>query len=436
MRRYVGPVLLAVAMVVGAGVALGGPSAPAPTPVSGANPSALSRVGGDRLDDLIAGLQSHLRTQPKDARSWATLGVAYVEQARLTGDPTYYPKAEGVLRRSMEEQAQDNEAALTGMAALAAARHDFAAALAWTDQSLEVNPANARTWAVRTDALVELGRYRAAQRAAVRADDLDPGIPTFTRLSYLAELHGDLDEAERLLRLARRSARAPSDVAFVRVQLGDLARRQGRLSAAESHYAAALAARPEDVPALVGRSHVAAAGGTLDKAITLLTEAVTRLPAPEHLITLGELYAASGDQERAEEQYAVVRGAARLAEANGVSTDLELALFEADHGDPAAAVRAARAEWARRHSIHAADALGWALHAAGQDREALRYARSATRLGTKDARLLFHRGMIETALGRVGAARRTLRAALAADPHFSPLRAPIARRTLANLGRS
>jgi Flp pilus assembly protein TadD len=76
------------------------------------------------------------------------------------------------------------------------------------------------------------------------------------------------------------------------------------------------------------------------------------------------------------------------------------------------------------------------LHATGHDREALRYARSATRLGTKDARLLFHRGMIETALGRVDAARRSLRAALAADPHFSPLQAPIARRTLATLGRS
>jgi len=436
MRRYIVVVLLAAAMVVGAGVALGGPSTPGPTTASGADPAALGRVNSDRLDDAIAALQTHLRTQPKDARSWATLGVAYVEQARLTGDPTYYPKAEGVLRRSMQEQAQDNEAALTGMAALDAARHDFAAALSWTDKSLAINPTNAQTLAVRTDALVELGRYDAAQRAATRADNIAPGIPTFTRLSYLAELHGDLAEAERLLRLARRSARIPSDVAFVRVLLGDLARRQGRLDAADDHYAAALAARSTDVPALVGRSRVASAEGNLERATTLLTEAVTRLPAPEYLIALGELYQARGDQEQAAEQYAVVRGAARLAAANGVSTDLELAIFEADHGDPAAALRSARAEWARRHSIHAADALGWALHASGRDREALRYARSATRLGTKDARLLFHRGMIEAALGRDAQASRTLRDALAADPHFSPLHAPVARRTLGTIDRS
>ncbi|CAN5595756.1 tetratricopeptide repeat protein [soil metagenome] len=436
MRRYIVVVLLAAAMVVGAGVALGGPSTPGPTTASGADPAALGRVNSDRLDDAIAALQTHLRTQPKDARSWATLGVAYVEQARLTGDPTYYPKAEGVLRRSMQEQAQDNEAALTGMAALGAARHDFAAALSWTDKSLAVNPTNAQTLAVRTDALVELGRYDAAQRVAARADNIAPGIPTFTRLSYLAELHGDLAEAERLLQLARRNARVPSDVAFVRVLLGDLARRQGRLAAADDHYAAALAVRSTDVPALVGRSRVASAEGNLKKAATLLTEAVTRRPVPEYLIALGELYQARGDQEQAAEQYAVVRGAARLAAANGVSTDLELAIFEADHGDPAAALRSARAEWARRHSIHAADALGWALHASGRDREALRYARSATRLGTKDARLLFHRGMIEAALGRDAQASRTLRDALAADPHFSPLHAPVARRTLGTIDRS
>jgi Flp pilus assembly protein TadD len=78
--------------------------------------------------------------------------------------------------------------------------------------------------------------------------------------------------------------------------------------------------------------------------------------------------------------------------------------------------------------------LGWALHAAGNDREALRYARLATRLGTKDARYLYHRGIIELALNQKAAARKSLRTALDIDPMFSPLHAPRARAALARLG--
>ena len=92
--------------------------------------------------------------------------------------------------------------------------------------------------------------------------------------------------------------------------------------------------------------------------------------------------------------------------------------------------------WARRHSIVAADAMGWALHAAGRDREALPYVRQATSLGTKDAKLLYHRGMVELGAGQRAAATASLRAALRIDPDFSPLHAPRARRALAALEAS
>jgi tetratricopeptide (TPR) repeat protein len=111
----------------------------------------------------------------------------------------------------------------------------------------------------------------------------------------------------------------------------------------------------------------------------------------------------------------------RLAAANGVDVDLELALFEADHGDPAVAVRMARATWRTRTSVFAADALAWALYRDGRAHEALRFARHALSLGTRDARLLFHAGAIELAAGRRVAGERLLREALRSNPHFSIL---------------
>ena len=111
-------------------------------------------------------------------------------------------------------------------------------------------------------------------------------------------------------------------------------------------------------------------------------QVVERLPAPEHLVAFGELLEATGQVQDAEEQYAVVRATQQLYAANGQDVDSELALFEADHGDPATAVRlAARAYATRPDSVHVQDAYAWALHAAGRSAEALPIARAAARTG-------------------------------------------------------
>ena len=55
----------------------------------------------------------------------------------------------------------------------------------------------------------------------------------------------------------------------------------------------------------------------------------------------------------------------------------------------------------------------------------------ALRLGTRDARLFYHAGLIESALGNAGAAVRYLQLALDTNPHFHPLHADQARRVLA-----
>jgi regulator of sirC expression with transglutaminase-like and TPR domain len=72
--------------------------------------------------------------------------------------------------------------------------------------------------------------------------------------------------------------------------------------------------------------------------------------------------------------------------------------------------------------------LAWALARTGHCDEALGYSRRALRLGTQDALKFFHRGMIERCLGHQTASRNWLRRALALNPRFSILWAPVARR--------
>ena len=424
---------LAAGLTIGAAVTLGGRSGPPPAadPVPAA---AFEQLSSASLAAGIGQLQEHLRAQPRDATGWATLGLSYVEQARLTADPAYYPKAAAALAEALRVRPYDNDSAHAGLAALAAARHDFGTALREADRALAINPFGARALASRIDALVELGRYPAAMAAARHADGTAPGIPVFTRLAYVNELYGRTAEARRVLGVALVSASDPGDLAYVHAQLGELAWSQGHTAQAGREFTAALRADPGYLAAVEGRARVRAATGDVAGALRDLQTVVTRLPLPGYLTEYGELLASAGRPAEAAQQYAVARTWVRLAKASGVATDLETALFAADHGGKTGALAAAQAEWARRHSVHVADALAWALHVNGRDAQALRYARLANGLGYRNALFRYHQGMIEKSLGRTADARRDLTAALRLNPHFSFLHAPLAKAALASLG--
>ncbi|MFJ7345111.1 tetratricopeptide repeat protein [Streptomyces sp. NPDC101110] len=429
-------VLLAVA-VTGGAIAVGGAqdreaAVDAVSAAGALSPGDLAR--GD-LDAGIASLQKHLRAQPRDFGSWATLGLAYVEQARTKGDPSRYPQAERALKRSLELE-PGNDQALAGRAALAAARHDFPGALSWADRALKQNPYSERALCTRIDALVELGRYDDAAKAADTADDRRPGVPVFTRYAYVHELRGDVRTARAVLERALVSANAPGDVAYVATALGQLAWNQGEYKTALGHYARALAADDAYLPALEGRARAQAASGDRTAAVKGLEQVVARFPLPGPLVALGELYedrGADGDRAKAGDQYALVDAWTALARAGGANTDLETAMAAADHGDKKEALRAARAEWDRRHSVHTADALAWALHVNGRDEEALPYARRATATGYRNAVFLYHRGVIERATGDERGARTRLKSALDLNPGFSPLGTREARTALKDL---
>lgn len=390
-------------------------------------------AGGASLSGTIASLQDRLRAVPEDWRGFAQLGLAYVQEARITADPGYYPKAEGVLRRSLELNGRDNFEALVGMGALALARHDFAAALDWGNRGRAENPYNGDVYGVIGDAQLELGRYEDAFATFQAMVDTRPDLASYARVSYARELRGDVRGAVAAMEAALDAAGAPEDAAWARYQLGELYFNIGRLDRAKANYRAGVEFAPDFVPPHAGLAKVAWAMGDVERAIRGYSWVVRRFPSPEHVIALGDLYAASGQDTLAERQYALVLAEEDLFRANGVNVDLELALFHADHGHPGEALAAARAEWGRRHSIHVADALAWALYANERYAEAARYADRALSLRTRNALFMFHAGMIRLRLGDEDAARRLLRHAMATNPSFSIRYAALAERTLAEL---
>jgi tetratricopeptide (TPR) repeat protein len=130
----------------------------------------------------------------------------------------------------------------------------------------------------------------------------------------------------------------------------------------------------------------------------------------------------------------LARAEIQLFEATGVMVDLDLALFEADHGDPERALGFAEAAYEATPSVRAADARAWALHRLGRDREAQRSSDEALRLGSLDPLFRFHAGAIAAALGDDDAARHDLELALSTDAGFSATHAAEAHRLLGTLG--
>jgi tetratricopeptide (TPR) repeat protein len=396
--------------------------------------SSLAHISGETLDQTIAGLQTRLKTLPTDYRSWSTLGIAYVQQAKVTVNSEYYPKAEGVLKKSLTINDTDNYLAYAGLASLANARHDFAAAKSFAQKGLALNSYSDILYGALSDSETQLGEYDAAFKDVQKMIDLSPDTSSLSRASYTWELRGNIDQATKLMQQAFDDAPNPATKAFALYYLGELAFNSGDTNAALTYYNQALADAPGDSASLEGKAKAEAALGQNLTAIDDYTKVVQQTPEPNYLIEFGELLESLGRTADAQQQYSVFATTQKLFEANGVQPDSDPTLFYANHGDPARALTSAVKGIGTRPFLVMDDAYAWALHVNGRDTEALTTVDKALATGMRNALFHYHKGMIEFALGDMATAKSELTEAMTINPKFNPLAAPIAIATLAKIG--
>ncbi|MFI6694964.1 tetratricopeptide repeat protein [Streptomyces sp. NPDC050433] len=433
-----------------------GPPAPGPEERARAAVGAGAPASLPDVAALIRDREAWLRKNPKDAGSWAVLGAAYVERGGLRADTAYYPKAEQALRRSLDVTPGErrNPAATAGLASLANARHDYAAAKKWGEAVRKADPARWTTYPVLIEAYNGLGDYPAAGKALDKLRALRPGagdeagtgagaggagagadVRVLSVSSAVYRDRGWREDAAAKADEALTKARTPAEKAGALHALGGLAWERGESKEALRHYDAALKVARDHHPSLAGRARVLAALDRAEEAGQDYQAAIAERPLPEYALELGELYESLGLDGDARSQYTLLKDRTARARVDGVNEELLLARFESDHGNPRAAVDRLEAEWRRGHrSMQVSDALGWALLRAGEARKALPYAKRATEQGMRSALFSYHRGEIERALGMDSRARRHLEEALRTNPRFSPLLAPKARKALDALG--
>jgi tetratricopeptide (TPR) repeat protein len=415
-----------------------GSSSVPPTPAL--PPAAPLPAEFDASEGSIRFLEDRVKSDPLDFIAYNKLVGYYLQRQRETGNVNYLDLASRAARASLAAiRAEHNVGGLAALAQIEYASHNFAAARDHATQLTELDPAKSYPWQIMGDALLELGDYDRAAAAYQRMEKLGRSVDTETRLARFALLRGQTDIAIRRLTTAIVIAvdlGPPSReaVAWCRWQLGEVAFSMGDYEAAEKHYRDALVTFPNYYRALDSLGRVLAASGDLAGAIGQLEQATRILPDVSFIALLGDLYTLAGRDREAAAQYALIEQVGRLGSLGGALYNRQIALFCADHDlKTDEAYASAKSEYQSRKDIYGADVLAWTALKAGKIDEAQDVIKEALRLGTRDAKLYYHAGMIARATGDRAAARDYLDRALKLSPQFDPLQAGVARKVLEEL---
>lgn len=429
-KRFLG-VVVATAVLVGSSYAVravtdGSNRTAAPAAAPPAAGAVTDSVGaGAETARLIRAYEAVAHTHHDEGVD-VMLGSLYLQRGRFTGDLGTYQQALAAATEATRLAPRD-PATVTLLASARFTLHDWTGARAAAAHALMLDPRQQNAALVLADSDLETGRYDDAAAIYRQLQSRVSGSASLlVRQARLAWVTGDLSTARRLaaeaLRLAPDNGAAGAGLAFYDVFVSQVDIDAGDSAAAVRAGERAVSVAPSWHVAIAAEAKALASAGDVDRAIASYRRAAAIVPLPEYLAALGDLLAISGHPAAAQEQYATVDAIARIASSQRDVYNRQLVLFAADHGrNVADAVGMARAELQVRKDAAGYDALGWALHAAGRDRDAQVCADRALGINGQDPRFAWHAAAIAAALGQRERAVALLTDLLRRSPHFDPL---------------
>jgi tetratricopeptide (TPR) repeat protein len=374
-------------------------------------------------------LSKAVKENPNDTKSALALASLFVQEARVTGNYAYYDQAAMTQVDHVLQKEPTNFEALLFKALIQLSQHHFSDGLATATQARQINPYNAFVHGILVDANVELGRYDEAVKQAEKMISIRPDLPSYSRVSYLREIHGDLPGAIEAMKLAVDAGPPGADATeWARAQLGHLYENMGDLKSAFEQYTIALEERPGYVPAIAGLGHVAMAKQDYATAIQKYQQADSLLNDYSYKEELVELYRLTGNRKKAEalaNTVVTTMSEAAIAAQNdptvGHYADKELAYAYLQTGNTDKALEHALAEYNRRpDNIDVAETVAWVHYTRGKYSEALPFIDKALKTNNKNPTLLCHAGLIYAKNKQTGKAKQLLSEGLKNDPAISP----------------
>jgi tetratricopeptide (TPR) repeat protein len=407
--------------------------------VSGAGPRvARSPIPSEaHIRDLdIEFYQRRVERDPRSARDYAQLASLYLQRARETADNGDLVRAEENARRSLSLRTGRNVSGFGVLASSLLAQHRFAEARDVARRLVADDSSSIAARGLLAETQFELGDYKEAGRMLGSLSTYRDNLSVAPRLARWQELHGHAEAARGLLRSARDQAARlhgmPAEqLAWFNLRLGDLALRNGHLGEAEHELRKGLTISPQDYRILGAMARLEASRHRWPSAIDYGERAIASALDPATLGLVGDAYRAMGDGSKAQEYYRTMELAV-LQQPGPFHRAWSLFLLDHEREVPRVLAKV-REEIQTRQDIYGYDLLAWALHKSGDDRGAAATMSSALALGTRDAMLFYHAGMIAFAQGNRPQARDYLKQALQVNPYWDPFQPAQARAVLASL---
>ncbi|MBX2890282.1 MAG: tetratricopeptide repeat protein [Saprospiraceae bacterium] len=258
----------------------------------------------DNVQNIYGAQRQAIIANPTALEPRLKLAELFIQEARVTGEhPHYYPAALKMLDEVLARIPQDDIAkmkieqkdllfrSLSAKAGVQLSLHDFSSALATANKAVQINPYNAQIYGALVDAHVELGNYAKAVEMADKMVSIRPDLRSYSRVSYLREIHGDVPGAIEALDMAVKAGFPGQEAtAWARLTLGNIHKTYGDWKKAETQYQMILLERENYPFALAMLAEVEMQKNQYDKAEELLKKACDIAPEVSFYETLATLY--------------------------------------------------------------------------------------------------------------------------------------------------
>lgn len=390
------------------------------------NRSGTIALSGEWLNSKKAmeGLLAAIEQNPKDYKSMLALSQAYIQEGRETGDHGYYDKAALDLLDKILKAEPQNFDALCCKATVLLSQHHFTEGLEVATTALPLNPNSAFIYGILCDANLELGNYDNAVTMADKMISLRPDIRSYSRVSYLREIYGDIPGSIAVMKMAVASGYPGLEqTEWTRCVLAHLYESKGNLDSAQMQYEIALAERPDYAFAVAGLGRIAKAKGNYKEAIASYEKAKGSIVEYSFSDELTDLYRLNNENAKADKNAKeVITMLGPDANVEGESghghyADKELAYAYLKTGETDKALEHAKTEYDRRpQNIDVAETLAWVNYKKGNFAEANKLIDVALKTKSKNPVLLCRAGLIKIKAGEADKGKVFIKTALETNP--------------------